>query len=125
MIDDVLSDAVGEIDRYLRWEIGPYTEGELRSRIVAVRDQMDALRSELDRLSTRGHCFRITVRQHESKSEKEIGRGDHGGHRHDAQERLPQGAGAPPPPRFVAPTDALLVRPNAALGGAAESIGYR
>jgi hypothetical protein len=48
VIDDVLSDAVGEIDRYLRWEIGPYTEGELRSRIVAVRDQMDALRSELD-----------------------------------------------------------------------------
>jgi hypothetical protein len=48
MIDHVLSDAVDEIDRYLGWEIGPYTEGELRSRIVAVRDQMDALRTELD-----------------------------------------------------------------------------
>ena len=48
MIGDVLSDAVDEIDRYLGWEIGPYSEGELRSRIVAVRDQMDALRDELD-----------------------------------------------------------------------------
>jgi hypothetical protein len=47
MIGYALSDAVDVIDRYLGWEIDPYTE-ELRSRIVAVRDQMDALRSELD-----------------------------------------------------------------------------
>jgi hypothetical protein len=48
MINDVLSEAVEEIDRYLGWEIGPYLEAEVRARIVALRDQMDALRLELD-----------------------------------------------------------------------------
>jgi len=47
MINDVLSDAIEEIDRYLGWEIGPYTENELRARIMALRDQMDALCREL------------------------------------------------------------------------------
>jgi hypothetical protein len=47
MINDVLSDAIEEIDRYLGWEIGPYTEGELRARIMAIRDQMDALCQDL------------------------------------------------------------------------------
>jgi hypothetical protein len=47
MIDDVLSDAIEEIDRYLGWEIGPYTEGELRARIITIRDQMDALCKDL------------------------------------------------------------------------------
>jgi hypothetical protein len=48
MINDVLTEAVEEIDRYLGWEIGPYLEAEVRARIVALRDQMDALRVELD-----------------------------------------------------------------------------
>jgi hypothetical protein len=48
MINDVLTDAVDEIDRYLGWEIGPYLEAGVRARIVALRDQMDALRVELD-----------------------------------------------------------------------------
>ena len=48
MINDVLSEALEEIDRYLGWEIGPYLEAEVRARIVALRDQMDALRLELD-----------------------------------------------------------------------------
>jgi hypothetical protein len=47
MINDVLSDAIEEIDRYLGWEIGPYLEGELRARITAIRDQMDALCRDL------------------------------------------------------------------------------
>jgi hypothetical protein len=47
MIDDVLADAIEEIDRYLSWEIGPYIEGELRARIVVIRDQMDALCRDL------------------------------------------------------------------------------
>ena len=47
MIDDVLSDAIEEIDKYLGWEIGPYIEGELRARIMAIRDQMDALCRDL------------------------------------------------------------------------------
>ena len=48
MINDVLTEAVDEIDRYLGWEIGPYLEAEVSARIVALRDQMDALRVELD-----------------------------------------------------------------------------
>jgi hypothetical protein len=48
MINDVLTEAVEEIDRYLGWEIGPYLEADVRARIVALRDQMDALRIELD-----------------------------------------------------------------------------
>jgi hypothetical protein len=48
MINHVLSEALEEIDRYLGWEIGPYLEAEVRARIVALRDQMDALRVELD-----------------------------------------------------------------------------
>jgi hypothetical protein len=47
MINDVLSDAIEEIDRYLGWEIGPYVEAELRARIMAMRDQMDALCRDL------------------------------------------------------------------------------
>ena len=47
MINDVLSEAIEEIDRYLGWEIGPYIEGELRARIMAIRDQMDALCRDL------------------------------------------------------------------------------
>ncbi len=45
MISDVLSEAVVKIDAYL--EAGAY-EGELRARVIAVRDHMDAVRNELD-----------------------------------------------------------------------------
>lgn len=49
MISDTLSEAVNEIDRYLNDPLyaGMYG-GDLRKRIVAVRDQMHALRAELD-----------------------------------------------------------------------------
>lgn len=51
MISDVLSDAVSEVDRYLEWRDNHgarWYGGESRARIVAIRDQMDALRAELD-----------------------------------------------------------------------------
>jgi hypothetical protein len=46
MISTVLAVAVRAIDEYLRSRDDAY-EGEVRSRIVTVRDQMDALRAEL------------------------------------------------------------------------------
>ncbi len=51
MIRDVLSEATEEIDRYLNDECynSRYT-GDLRKRIIAVRDAMDKLRQELDTL---------------------------------------------------------------------------
>lgn len=49
MISDVLSEAVDEIDRYLSDEVfaDVYT-GDLRARIVAVRNEMEKIRVELD-----------------------------------------------------------------------------
>ncbi len=47
MISDVLSEAVIDIDGYLADDQDTYAV-EVRARIVAVRDQMDALRRELD-----------------------------------------------------------------------------
>lgn len=47
MISDVLGEAVTDIDGYLVDFRSVYS-GEVRARIVAVRDQMDALRAELD-----------------------------------------------------------------------------
>ena len=47
MISDTLFDAVQEIDEYLDTFQETYT-GDLRSRIVKLRDAMDALRVELD-----------------------------------------------------------------------------
>ncbi len=47
MISDVLSEAVIDIDGYLVESQEVYGR-EVRARIVAVRDQMDALRRELD-----------------------------------------------------------------------------
>ena len=47
MISDVLSEAVFDIDGYLVERREDLT-GDLRARIVSVRDQMDALRRELD-----------------------------------------------------------------------------
>ena len=47
MISDVLSEAVWKIDQYLQDQPIRYS-GDLRQRIVAVRDAMDAMRSELD-----------------------------------------------------------------------------
>jgi hypothetical protein len=51
MLSDVLCDAVGDIDGYLESESPLYQAwygGDIRHRIVAVRDQMDRLRQELD-----------------------------------------------------------------------------
>ena len=45
MISDVLAEAVVKIDAYLGADL---YAGELRARIVAVRDHMDAVRNELD-----------------------------------------------------------------------------
>lgn len=50
MISDVLSDAVAEIDRYLR--TGIYS-GPIRQRIEDLRDYMDDIRRELDTPPTR------------------------------------------------------------------------
>ena len=50
MISDVLYDAVREIDRYLDEDSDLYT-GDIRNRIMKVRDVMDALRQELDIMS--------------------------------------------------------------------------
>jgi hypothetical protein len=47
MISDVLAEAVAEIDRHLDDAPDVY-DGELRARIISVRDQMDAVRAELD-----------------------------------------------------------------------------
>jgi hypothetical protein len=52
MISDTLSEAVEAMDEYLTWPTysgDEDSERELRARIVSVRDQMDALRAELDR----------------------------------------------------------------------------
>jgi DNA-directed RNA polymerase specialized sigma subunit len=51
MISDTLSDAVAEIDRYLR-DFPQCYRGAIRSEIIAVREAMDALRCELDRPPT-------------------------------------------------------------------------
>jgi hypothetical protein len=45
MVSDVLSYAVDEINSYLAED---YYDGEVRERIRAVRDVMDAMRGELD-----------------------------------------------------------------------------
>lgn len=47
MISDVLSEAVNEIDRYLN-DFSNIYGGDLRARIVKVRDDMHSLRAELD-----------------------------------------------------------------------------
>jgi hypothetical protein len=48
VISEVLSEAVFDIDGCLEASPDVYS-GELRARIVAVRDQMDALRADLER----------------------------------------------------------------------------
>jgi hypothetical protein len=47
MISDTLSDAISSIDRYLA-DPALASDADLRARIFAVRDHMDALRAELD-----------------------------------------------------------------------------
>lgn len=47
MISDTLSEAVSEIDRYLT-EMPDVYQGDLRARIVKVRNDMEAIREELD-----------------------------------------------------------------------------
>ena len=47
MISDVLSDAISEIDRYLR-EYQDVYAGTIRESILEVRDIMHILRDELD-----------------------------------------------------------------------------
>jgi hypothetical protein len=47
MISDTLADAVVAIDQYLADFPATY-EGDLRERLLMLRDQMDALRKELD-----------------------------------------------------------------------------
>lgn len=50
MISDTLFDAITDIDRYLADPVFPYKDDkELCARIVALRDQMDAMRRELDK----------------------------------------------------------------------------
>lgn len=49
MISDVLSEMVADIDRYLCESVFDRVyEGELRGRIIALRNQADAIRVELD-----------------------------------------------------------------------------
>jgi hypothetical protein len=49
MISDVLSDAVGSIDDYLENpQYNAWYSGELRERIIKLRNEMDAMRAELD-----------------------------------------------------------------------------
>lgn len=51
MISDVLSDAVAGIDGYLESPLPLYRDwysGALRERIIKVRNDMDAVRAELD-----------------------------------------------------------------------------
>jgi hypothetical protein len=47
MISDTLAEAIASIDEYLADPAFGYV-GDLRARIVAVRDQMEALREDLD-----------------------------------------------------------------------------
>ncbi len=47
MISDALADAIKEIDRSLDEDTGKYTD-DLRQRIIVVRDEMEALRYELE-----------------------------------------------------------------------------
>ncbi len=47
MINDVLAGAIKEIDRYLEEDKDAYA-GDLRQRIIVVRDEMEALKFELD-----------------------------------------------------------------------------
>jgi len=47
MISDTLADAVVEIDQFLADFPATY-EGDLRERLLILRDQMDELRRELD-----------------------------------------------------------------------------
>lgn len=49
MVSDVLAGAVSEIDRYLNDEVfAPCYAGELRDRIVELRNDIDAMRAKLD-----------------------------------------------------------------------------
>lgn len=51
MISDVLSDAVCALDGYLESPLSLYQQwysGDLRQRIINVRNQMDQVRAELD-----------------------------------------------------------------------------
>lgn len=51
MISDVLSDAVASIDGYLESPLELYQQwysGDLRERIIKVRNDMDNVRKELD-----------------------------------------------------------------------------
>jgi hypothetical protein len=47
MISDTLADAVVEIDQYLA-DFPVTYEGDLRERLLTLRNQMDSLRKELD-----------------------------------------------------------------------------
>jgi hypothetical protein len=47
MISDILSEAVDQIDQYLNYYEHVYA-GELRKRIIKLRNDMSALRNELD-----------------------------------------------------------------------------
>lgn len=50
MISDVLSDAVREIDRYLADPVfAAAYQGDVGEKIRALRDEMDAMRRDLDR----------------------------------------------------------------------------
>jgi hypothetical protein len=54
MISDVLHDAVQEIDEYLgNQKFNRIYFGDLRERIVKLRDAMDAMRAELDKVPAR------------------------------------------------------------------------
>jgi hypothetical protein len=49
MISDVLSEMVAEIDRYLGDSVfDRMYEGEVRARIIALRNEVDAVRADLD-----------------------------------------------------------------------------
>jgi hypothetical protein len=49
MISDVLSEMVADIDRYLENSVFDRVyEGEVRTRIIALRNQADAIRVDLD-----------------------------------------------------------------------------
>jgi len=49
MISDVLSEAVEKIDHYLKYYDYVYL-GELREHIIKLRNDMDAVREELDKM---------------------------------------------------------------------------
>ncbi len=59
MISDTLSDAVAEIDRYSSDPVFGY-EGEIRTRILALRDSMNVMKTELDALPTEAKYEFIT-----------------------------------------------------------------